>query len=71
MSSFVVINLELALITVYANYLNEQAYSQDPLSADLTLRLPNDGIRLIFDSIAQRLKTIEVYDMYKVKLKYR
>ncbi|XP_055354853.1 phagosome assembly factor 1-like [Paramacrobiotus metropolitanus] len=42
----------------------------DPLSADLVLKLTNDGIRLIFDSQSQRLKIIEVFDMGKVKLKY-
>ncbi|OQV17748.1 UPF0183 protein C16orf70-like protein [Hypsibius exemplaris] len=42
----------------------------DPLAGDLTLRLTGDGIRLVFDPFAQRLKIIEVYDMTKVRLKY-
>lgn len=46
-------------------------YSEaNPLAVDLILNLPNDGIRLIFDSSVQRLKIIEVYQMGKVKLKY-
>ncbi|KAK2722518.1 hypothetical protein QYM36_002905 [Artemia franciscana] len=44
--------------------------ANNPLSADLVVALPQDGIRLVFDSISQRLKIIEVYDVKKVKLKY-
>ena len=29
-----------------------------------------DGIRLVFDSISQRLKVVEVYDLSLVRLKY-
>lgn len=32
--------------------------------------MPLDGIRLIFDSVVQRLKALEVYNMKLVKLKY-
>uniref|UniRef100_A0A1B6CXB5 Uncharacterized protein n=1 Tax=Clastoptera arizonana TaxID=38151 RepID=A0A1B6CXB5_9HEMI len=42
----------------------------NPLGADLVLNLPQDGIRLIFDPVVQRLKVIEVFNMKLVKLKY-
>uniref|UniRef100_A0A0A9ZDW9 UPF0183 protein CG7083 n=1 Tax=Lygus hesperus TaxID=30085 RepID=A0A0A9ZDW9_LYGHE len=42
----------------------------NPLSKDLELDLTNDGIRLKFDPICQRLKVIEVYNLKLVKLKY-
>lgn len=42
----------------------------NPLAMDLVINLSQDGIRLIFDPLAQRLKIIEVYNMNKVKLKY-
>lgn len=46
-------------------------YSEaNPLAMDLVLNLPNDGVRLVFDPVTQRLKIIEVYSMNKVKLKY-
>lgn len=32
--------------------------------------MPQDGIRLIFDPVAQRLKVIEIYNMKLVKLRY-
>ena len=38
---------------------------------DLVINLTNDGIKLIFDPINQRLKTIEVHDLTLLKLKYR
>lgn len=38
---------------------------------DLVINLTQDGIKLIFDPINQRLKTIEVYDLSLLKLKYR
>lgn len=41
-----------------------------PISSELVLNLSSDGIKLIFDSVTQRLKIIEVYCMSKVKLKY-
>ena len=44
---------------------------RDPLSYDLTIKLTKDGIKLVFDSISQRLKVIEVYDLSLVRLKYR
>ena len=44
---------------------------QDPLKIDLVINLTLDGIKLIFDPINQRLKTIEVHDMTCLKLKYR
>jgi len=42
----------------------------DPLAMDVILNMTEDGIRLVFDPISQRLKIIEVYNMEKVKLKY-
>ena len=38
---------------------------------DLVINLTQDGIKLIFDPINQRLRTIEVYDLSLLKLKYR
>ena len=46
-------------------------FFQDPLNVDLVINLTNDGIKLIFDPINQRLKTIEVHDLTLLKLKYR
>jgi len=43
---------------------------RDPLAYDLTIKLAQDGIKLVFDSISQRLKVIEVYDLSLVRLKY-
>ncbi|XP_013191843.1 PHAF1 protein CG7083 [Amyelois transitella] len=43
---------------------------QSPLSVDLVINMPQDGIRLIFDPVAQRLKIIEIYNMKLVKLRY-
>ncbi|XP_039298490.1 UPF0183 protein CG7083 [Nilaparvata lugens] len=42
----------------------------NPLSADLCINLSQDGIKLVFDPVAQRLKIIEIYNMKLVKLKY-
>ncbi|XP_077283335.1 PHAF1 protein CG7083 isoform X2 [Arctopsyche grandis] len=42
----------------------------NPLAVDIVINMPQDGIRLIFDPVAQRLKIIEVYNMKLVKLKY-
>lgn len=42
----------------------------NPLGADLVINLPQDGIRLIFDPVGQRLKIIEIYNMKLVKVKY-
>lgn len=42
----------------------------NPLEVDLVINLPQDGIRLIFDPVVQRLKVIEIYNMKLVKLKY-
>ena len=45
-------------------------YSEtNPLSVDLILNLNEDGVRLIFDPVLQRLKIIEVYDLNKLKLR--
>ena len=45
-------------------------YSEtNPLSVDLILNLNEDGVRLIFDPVVQRLKIIEVYDLNKLKLR--
>ncbi|XP_023016363.2 PHAF1 protein CG7083 isoform X1 [Leptinotarsa decemlineata] len=41
-----------------------------PLEADLIINLPQDGIRLYFDPVSQRLKVIEIISMKAVKLKY-
>ncbi|CAH0551204.1 unnamed protein product [Brassicogethes aeneus] len=41
-----------------------------PLEIDLVINLPQDGIRLFFDPVSQRLKIIEIYSMKLVKLKY-
>lgn len=43
---------------------------KEPLTVDLVVNLTNDGIKLIFDPINQRLKTIEVHDLTLLKLKY-
>ncbi|OWR54518.1 hypothetical protein KGM_203519 [Danaus plexippus plexippus] len=43
---------------------------ENPLSVDLVINMPQDGIRLIFDPVAQRLKIIEIYNMKLVKLRY-
>ncbi|XP_041975724.1 PHAF1 protein CG7083 [Aricia agestis] len=43
---------------------------QNPLAVDLVINMPQDGIRLVFDPVAQRLKTIEIYNMKLVKLRY-
>lgn len=43
---------------------------QNPLDADIVINLTQDGIRLFFDPICQRLKVIEIYNMKLVKLKY-
>ncbi|KAL1115487.1 hypothetical protein AAG570_007517 [Ranatra chinensis] len=42
----------------------------NPLSTDLEINLSQDGMRLIFDPISQRLKMIEIYNLKLVKLKY-
>ncbi|XP_057366695.1 PHAF1 protein CG7083-like [Daphnia carinata] len=42
----------------------------DPLASDLILSLTLDGIRLLFDSVSQRLKVIEIFAMNLIKLKY-
>ncbi|ENN82055.1 hypothetical protein D910_04829 [Dendroctonus ponderosae] len=41
-----------------------------PLEIDLVINLPQDGIRLFFDPISQRLKIILIYNMKLIKLKY-
>ncbi|XP_050293165.1 PHAF1 protein CG7083 [Anthonomus grandis grandis] len=41
-----------------------------PLEIDLVINLPQDGIRLFFDPVTQRLKIILIYNMKLVKLKY-
>nr|CAG4636205.1 EOG090X06XP [Eubosmina coregoni]SVE69825.1 EOG090X06XP [Eubosmina coregoni] len=42
----------------------------DPLASDLVLSLTMDGIRLLFDSVTQRLRVIEIFKMNLIKLKY-
>eukprot|EP00002_Diphylleia_rotans_P037471 TRINITY_DN836_c0_g1_i1.p1 TRINITY_DN836_c0_g1~~TRINITY_DN836_c0_g1_i1.p1 ORF type:complete len:384 (+),score=79.19 TRINITY_DN836_c0_g1_i1:69-1220(+) len=43
---------------------------KQPLAADIALSIPSMGIMLRFDSVTQRLKYIEVYDVGKVKLTF-
>ena len=43
---------------------------KNPLAYDLSIKLSQDGLKLVFDSISQRLKVIEVYDLSLVRLKY-
>lgn len=46
-------------------------YSEtNPLGVDIVINLPQDGIRLMFDPVGQRLRAIEVFNMKLVKLKY-
>ncbi|XP_017773620.1 PREDICTED: UPF0183 protein CG7083 [Nicrophorus vespilloides] len=42
----------------------------NPLEVDLIINLSQDGIRLFFDPVVQRLKIIEICNMKMVKLKY-
>ena len=42
----------------------------NPLAHDLSIKLAQDGLKLVFDSTCQRLKVIEVYDLSLVRLKY-
>lgn len=42
----------------------------NPLDHDLVINMTNDGIRLLFDPVGQRLKMIEVYNLGKLRLKY-
>ncbi len=44
---------------------------KDSLNVDLVINLSGDGIRLVFDPVAQRLKVIEVTDLSLLRLKYR
>jgi len=41
-----------------------------PLEHDLVINMSNDGIRLLFDPVGQRLKVIEVNNLSKLQLKY-
>ena len=43
---------------------------KNPLAYDLSIKLSQDGLKLVFDSVSQRLKVIEVYDLSLVRLKY-
>ena len=46
-------------------------YSEiNPLESDLVLSLGQDGIKLVFDPINQRLKIIEILQLKKVQLRY-
>jgi hypothetical protein len=63
----------IAIIQSQVGYIkNVQVLYNDtnPLDIDLVLNLPQDGIRLFFDPVSQRLKIIEIYCMKLVKLKY-
>ncbi len=44
---------------------------KDPLGVDLVINLTQDGIKLIFDPVSQRLKIILVHDLSLLRLKYR
>jgi hypothetical protein len=44
---------------------------KEPLAVDLVINLTNDGIKLIFDPVNQRLKIILVNDLGLLRLKYR
>lgn len=37
---------------------------QNPLAMDLVLNLPNDGIRLVFDPVTQRLKVLIYFNLF-------
>ena len=37
---------------------------QNPLAMDLVLNLPNDGIRLVFDPVMQRLKVLIYFNLF-------
>ncbi|XP_060533868.1 PHAF1 protein CG7083 [Cylas formicarius] len=41
-----------------------------PLEIDMVINLPQDGIRLFFDPVTQRLKIILIFNMKLIKLKY-
>ena len=43
---------------------------KNPLAYDLSIKLSQDGLKLVFDSTSQRLKVIEVYDLSLLRLKY-
>jgi hypothetical protein len=50
----------------------QMVYSErQPLSMDVVVDLRQDGIRLVFDPVNHRLKTIQVYDLNMLRLKYR
>ncbi|KAG9299643.1 hypothetical protein G9A89_020814 [Geosiphon pyriformis] len=63
------------------NFLREQSrlmpsvdfkYSDEsPLSTDLFLSLPTNGLHLRFDAASQRLKCIEIFDFSKLRLAYQ
>ncbi|XP_050432757.1 PHAF1 protein CG7083 [Adelges cooleyi] len=43
---------------------------KNPLSVDLILDLPQDGIRFVFHPVNQRLKMIEIVNLKNIKLQY-
>ena len=45
-------------------------FEQAPLETDLVLYLTQDGIKLVFDPVTQRLKLIHVVNMKLVRLTY-
>lgn len=70
------IGAPISSIINYLKLLNEQIrkvdliYSQaNPLAMQTLINLPQDGIRLKFDSLTQRLAIIEITDISKVVLK--
>ncbi|CAG0896462.1 unnamed protein product [Cyprideis torosa] len=49
----------------------EVSYSEsNPLESDLLLCLTQDGIKLHFDALKQRLKIIEIFNLKKLQLRY-
>ena len=44
------------IILTISQYFVGGFFHQNPLAMDLVLNLPNDGIRLVFDPVSQRLK---------------
>lgn len=68
----VLYNDSVSLFFIFVLYccFDEGFIFQNPLQVDLVINLPQDGIRLYFDPVVQRLKIIEIFNMKLVKLKY-
>ncbi|RUS19607.1 hypothetical protein BC937DRAFT_87206 [Endogone sp. FLAS-F59071] len=61
----------LSKIVDISHLLYSQRYTKDPLHTDLLLCLPANGLNLRFDPASQRLKSIECFDLSKIKLTYQ